>query len=85
VRQVLTYVETGNADAGIVYATDAKISKKVSVVATAPKDSHSPVLYPAAAIKNSSNSTAAKNFLEFLVGEKARTIFEKYGFVPAGS
>jgi molybdate transport system substrate-binding protein len=85
VRQVLTYVETGNADAGIVYATDAKRSKKVSVVATAPKDSHSPVLYPAAAIKNSSNSTAAKNFLEFLVGEKARTIFEKYGFVPAGS
>jgi molybdate transport system substrate-binding protein len=46
VRQVLTHVETGNADAGIVYATDAKISKKVSVIATAPEDSHSPVLYP---------------------------------------
>lgn len=85
VRQVLTYVETGNADAGIVYATDAKISKKVLVVATAPKDSHSPVLYPAAVIKNSSNSAAAKNFIEFLAGEKARTIFERYGFVPTGS
>jgi molybdate transport system substrate-binding protein len=85
VRQVLTYVETGNADAGMVYATDAKISKKVSVVATAPKDSHSPVLYPAAVIKNSSNPAAAKNFLEFLAGEKARAIFERYGFSPAGS
>src|ERR1700752_2045722 len=46
VRQVLTYVETGNADAGIVYATDAKISKKVAVAATASEDSHSPVGYP---------------------------------------
>ena len=34
VRQVLTYVETGNVDAGIVYATDAMSSAKVKVVAT---------------------------------------------------
>jgi molybdate transport system substrate-binding protein len=85
VRQVLTYVETGNADAGIVYATDAKISKKVTVVATAPEDSHSPVVYPAAVIKNSKNPAGAKAFLEFLAGEKARAVFQKYGFIPAGS
>ena len=85
VRQVLTYVETTNADAGIVYSTDAKTSKKVSVVATAPQDSHSPVLYPAAVIRNSSNQPAAKDFLAFLAGEKARAIFQKYGFTPAGS
>ena len=85
VRQVLTYIETGNADAGIVYATDAKISKKVTVVATAPENSHSPVVYPASVIKNSTNPAASKAFLEFLAGEKARTVFEKYGFVPAGS
>ena len=85
VRQVLTYVETGNADAGIVYATDAKISKKVTVVATAPEDSHSPVVYPAAVIKNSKNAAAAKAFLDFLASEKARTVFQKYGFIPAGS
>jgi molybdate transport system substrate-binding protein len=84
VRQVLTYVETGNADAGIVYATDAKISKKVTVVATAPADSHSPVVYPAAVIKNSKNPAGAKAFLEFLAGEKARTVFQKYGFILAG-
>ena len=85
VRQVLTYVETGNADAGIVYATDAKISKKVTVVATAPEDSHSPVVYPAAVIKNSKNPAGAKAFLEFLAGEKARTVFQKHGFIPTGS
>jgi molybdate transport system substrate-binding protein len=84
VRQVLTYVETGNADAGIVYATDAKISKNVNVVATAPEDSHSPVVYPAAVIKNSKNPAGAKAFLEFLAGEKARAVFQKYGFIPAG-
>ena len=85
VRQVLTYVETGNADAGIVYATDAKISKKVTVVATAPEDSHSPVVYPAALIKSSKNPGGAKMFLEFLGGEKAGAVFQKYGFIPAGS
>ena len=85
VRQVLTYIETGNAEAGIVYATDAKISTKVTVVATAPENSHSPVVYPAAVIKNSTNPAASKAFLEFLAGEKARAVFEKYGFVPAGS
>ena len=85
VRQVLTYVETENADAGIVYATDAKISKKVTVVATAPENSHSPVVYPAALIKRSKNPAGAKMLLEFLGGEKARAVFQKYGFVPAGS
>jgi molybdate transport system substrate-binding protein len=85
VRQVLTYVETGNADAGIVYATDAKSSNKVSVVATAPEDSHSPVLYPGAVIKNSSNPTAAKQFLDFLAGDKAKAVFQKYGFIPAAN
>jgi len=85
VRQVLTYVETGNADAGIVYATDAKISKKVTVVATASEDSHSKVVYPAAVIKNSKNPAGAKAFLEFLASKKARTVFQKYGFIAASS
>ena len=81
VRQVLTYVETENADAGIVYATDAKISAKVSVIATAPQDSHSPVLYLGAVLKNSVNPAGAKAFLDFLAGDKARGVFEKFGFV----
>ena len=46
VRQVLSYVETGNADAGIVYATDALTASQVRVVATAPENSHDPIVYP---------------------------------------
>ncbi len=81
VKEVLTWVETGNVDAGIVYETDAKVSDKVKVIAAAPEDSHKPVNYPAAVIKSSKNAEAAKAFTEFLYGDDAKTIFEKYGFV----
>lgn len=84
VRQVLTYVETGNVDAGIVYATDAMSSAKVKVVASAPAKSHSPVIYPAAVIKASKNPAAARAFLDFLAGPRGRAVFQKYGFTLAG-
>jgi molybdate transport system substrate-binding protein len=84
VRQVLTYVSTGNVDAGIAYATDAQTSAEVSIVTTAPEDSHSPVIYPVATLKSSKESAEAKRFLDFLSGEKAQRVFEKYGFKPAG-
>jgi molybdate transport system substrate-binding protein len=80
VRAVLTYVETGNADAGMVYQTDANTSKKVRVIAVAPADSHDPILYPAAVLRDSKNMPAARAFLEFLGGPDARTVFQKYGF-----
>ncbi|HBC96391.1 MAG TPA: molybdate ABC transporter substrate-binding protein [Clostridium sp.] len=80
VKEVLTWVETKNADAGIVYKTDALISNKVDIIAAAPKDSHKTVIYPAAVVKNSKNAGAAKEFLSFLSGDKSKTVFEKYGF-----
>jgi|SRR5215469_3641015 len=83
VRQVLTYVETGNADAGIVYATDARTSTRVSVVATAPEDSHGPVVYPVAVVAGSKNLGVAKNLVDFLLGPKCAQVFRKFGFRPA--
>jgi molybdate transport system substrate-binding protein len=83
VRAVLTYVETGNADAGLVYQTDANTSTKVRVVAAAPADSHDPILYPAAVLRDSKNKPAAHAFLEFLQGPDARAVFQKYGFTSA--
>lgn len=83
VKEVLTWVETGNADAGIVYATDAKISDKVTIAARAPENSHAPVIYPAAVIKASANPEAAKEFLSYLSGDQAKAVFEKYGFSMA--
>jgi molybdate transport system substrate-binding protein len=80
VRQVLSYVETGNADAGIVYATDARESGKVRVAAIAPQNSHAPVVYPVAVLRESRAPAAARSFVEFLAGEQARAVFEQYGF-----
>ena len=80
VRQVLTYVETGNVDAGLVYATDVRQSDKVKVVAVAPETSHSPVIYPVAVTKDSQESTAAQEFVQFLAGDRAGEVFERYGF-----
>jgi molybdate transport system substrate-binding protein len=85
VRQVLEYVETGNADAGIVYATDARITNRVTVVATAPENSHAPVVYPVAVIKTSHDPSAARGFVGFLLGPQARGVFVKFGFVPSGA
>ena len=66
VRQVLAYVETGNADAGIVYATDAAITSNVRVVATAPESSHDPIVYPAAAVTGTHDAASARGFVEYL-------------------
>ncbi|MBD0345494.1 MAG: molybdate ABC transporter substrate-binding protein, partial [Coleofasciculus sp. Co-bin14] len=83
VRQVLNYVETGNADAGIVYLSDAKSSDKVKVVATASEQSHAPVVYPIAVLKTSKNVDAAKEFVQFLSSDTAKVVFEKQGFTVA--
>lgn len=80
VRQVLTYVETGNVDAGIVYTTDAKESNSVRVGATAPSNLHSPIVYPVAVLRDSRNTAAAKNFVQFLSSSQAKAVFQKYGF-----
>ena len=80
VREVLSWVETKNAEVGVVYETDAKVANGVKVVATAPEDSHKPVTYPAAVLKNSTNQQGAKDFLDYLKGDEAKAKFEKFGF-----
>lgn len=82
VREVLSWVETGNVDAGVVYETDAKISDKVEISCTAPEDSHKKVIYPVGVVKESKAADAAKAFVEYLFGDEAKTVFEKYGFSP---
>ncbi|MBD1832260.1 molybdate ABC transporter substrate-binding protein [Cyanobacteria bacterium FACHB-472] len=80
VRQVLAAVESGNVDAGVVYATDARTSQQVKQVATAAENLHSPIVYPVAVLKNSKNISAAKEYIQFLFSNQARTLFQKYGF-----
>ncbi len=83
VRQVLTYVETGNADAGFVYATDARISGRVRVVAIVPDSLHEPIVYPAAVVKAARDQEATRAFVEFLGSHEAKAIFTKHGYTLA--
>jgi molybdate transport system substrate-binding protein len=83
VRQVLTYIETGNADAGFVYATDAQVTRLVRVVATAPESTHVPIVYPAAVVKTSENEDEARRFVKFLGSTEAKEIFTKHGYTLA--
>jgi molybdate transport system substrate-binding protein len=80
VRTVLTYVETGNVEAGIVYKTDAVSSDKVKIAATAPEGSHQPIVYPVAVLSGTKQEKAAADFLAYLSTPECKTIFEKYGF-----
>lgn len=83
VRQVLTYVETGNADAGLVYATDAMTSSKVRVIATAPESAHDPIIYPAAVVKGSRTESSARSFIDYLASPAAQVTFRNHGFTIA--
>jgi molybdate transport system substrate-binding protein len=80
VRSVLTAVETGDVDAGIIYITDAKSSDKATVVATADKKLHSPIKYSIAVLKSSKSLAGASQYVEFLQSKSAKAIFRKYGF-----
>jgi molybdate transport system substrate-binding protein len=83
VKAVLAYVESGNADAGIVYSTDALTSTKVKVVASAPDAVNAKVVYPVAVVAATKVKEAAKDYENFLFSAEAKAIFEKYGFTVA--
>lgn len=80
VKNVLAAVESGNADAGIVYSTDALLSKQVKSVITVPESLHSPILYPIAVLKNSRHPEAARDYIQFLTRDSAKAVFRHYGF-----
>ncbi|MFJ8261924.1 molybdate ABC transporter substrate-binding protein [Rummeliibacillus sp. NPDC094406] len=80
VRQVLTYVETGNVDAGIVYRTDAMVSKKATIAAVADEHTHTPIIYPLGIIKDSKHAKEAKAFYDYLQSKQAMDVFKSYGF-----
>lgn len=80
VRHVLSYVETGNVDAALVYATDALLSKQVRVVMNAPN--HKPIVYSVAVVNDSAQAAAAQTLISFLLSDRALAIFQEYGFKP---
>lgn len=80
VRAALALVERGEAPMGIVYATDARASKRVRIVGIFPANSHPPITYPVAVLR-SATSLSAEPFRRFLISPRAKAIFRRHGFI----
>jgi molybdate transport system substrate-binding protein len=85
VRAALAAVESGGADAGIVYVTDVRASKRVRVAAVISGPDAPDIVYPACVIQSSAKRDAASAFLRFLQSAEAGRVFERFGFQPVGS
>ena len=83
VKEVLSWVKQGNADAGFVYLSDTIGAGKIKVALTTDEKTHSPIIYPVAVLKNSKKQEKAKAFEDFLLSEDGQSILEKYGFKKA--
>jgi molybdate transport system substrate-binding protein len=81
VRAALAAVESGNAEAGIVYKTDAGISKKVKIAYEVPAAGGPKISYPLAMIAASTHPEAARKFLAYLESPAALDVFRRYGFL----
>jgi molybdate transport system substrate-binding protein len=84
VRQALDYVARGEVDAGMVYASDVRATgARVRAVATAPPDSHDPILYPIAVVRASVRQDAARAFIDAVTNDEGQRTLGKYGFERA--
>jgi molybdate transport system substrate-binding protein len=83
VKSVLAAVAAGEVEAGIVYISDAQGSDQVTIAAIADEKLHAPIRYPIAVLKSSRSPVAAKQYVEFLQSDVAKSIFKKYGFGTA--
>ena len=81
VRSTLAFVERGECQVGIVYRTDALMSKKVKISGVFPARTHRPIVYPIALTRQGQKNQAAVQFSKFIqTSPRARQIFQKYGF-----
>ncbi|MCL5291318.1 MAG: molybdate ABC transporter substrate-binding protein [Actinobacteria bacterium] len=82
VRQVLSYVETGNVDAGFVYRSDAQASKKTRIILRVPGSYHDSIVYPVAVVTGGKHSKLAVRFEGYLKSKSAGKVFKEFGFTP---
>jgi molybdate transport system substrate-binding protein len=82
VKQVATKVELGEADAAIVYVTDAATLQRVRTIEI-PDDANVTASYPIAALKGEQKELAQK-FVQFVLSQEGQDILVKFGFLPKG-
>ena len=80
VREIVAYVESGNADAAIAFETVVINNTKVEIAAFAPEGTHQTVIFPGAVLKNAKNPAVAQSFFDYLTSTAALNIFKNYGF-----
>lgn len=80
VRVTLAYVERGEAEAGIVYLSDSKITKEAEVVATIDPSTHDPIEYPVALLVRADENGMARKFFKFFESHFTEKIFRTQGF-----
>lgn len=81
VRQVVTYVATGNAEAGIAYQSVARTEPGLNLIEI-PANLHTPVVFPGALTTRGKENKEAASFMDYLLSPEATGIFKKHGFVP---
>ncbi len=80
VRQVCSYVASGEVDAGIVYESDTYGVAGIKLIVRAPAGSHPPIRYPAAALRESRQRRAAQALVNYLKSAEGQNILKRYGF-----
>ena len=81
VRAALAAVESGNVQTGIVYRSDALISRAVRIAFEVPASEGPKISYPVAIVGDSKQKAAARKFIDFLLSPPAQEVFRKYGFI----
>ena len=82
IRQALLYVASGEAEAGIVFLTDAASSREVEIVEVISPQHTPPIIFSGGVLRSARNPGAARAFLRFLVSEEAAAIWRRFGFPP---
>jgi molybdate transport system substrate-binding protein len=83
VRAALAAVETGAADAAIVYRTDARLSTRATVAWLVPEDRGPKIVYPAAIVRTSTQPEESQRFIDFLRSDPGTRVMERFGFGTA--
>ncbi len=80
VKGIVAKVSAGEADAGIVYATDVSATKGVAEGVAIPANVNVIAKYPIAAISSSGNNAAAQAWITFVAGSDGQQILAQFGF-----